>query len=80
MPHLLALKVYGFLYESNPSQFITHKNQGAGAYNPSGTLIGVNFLIQLFVRSHTSGYGSVAYLESSFEVVRFPSKDEGGFV
>lgn len=73
-------KVFRFLYESSSSQIITHKNQGAGAYDSSGTLIGVNFLVQLFVRSHTSGYGSVAYLESSFEVVRFPSKDEGRFV
>ena len=43
-----------------------HKNQGAGAYNPSGTLIGVNFLVQLFVRSHISGCGFEVYPAVSF--------------
>ena len=37
-----------------------------------------NFLAHLFVRSHTSGYGSAAYPGLSFEVARFQSKDEGG--
>ena len=58
----------------------TKKNRVPELYDFSGTLFSFNFLAHLSVRSHTSGYGSVAYLESSFEVVRFPSKDEGGFV